>query len=61
MSNISKEDYKQVFEETIMSVLDGLTQQGIKAEIPETIDIVTTWVRYYWRKNGGDSIRSANV
>jgi hypothetical protein len=43
---IPEEDYKQVFEETIMSVIEGLIKHGKKADI-NAKEIIIRWARYY--------------
>lgn len=45
---ISKEDYEQVFEETVMSVIEGLVNHGKKAEIKNTVKIIKKWAEYFW-------------
>ena len=54
---ISKEDYIQVFEETIMSALDGWALLAVKSENEKFLEIMITWSKYYWRKHGGDILK----
>ena len=43
---IPKEDYEQVFEETIMSVIEGLIKHGKKADI-NAKEIIIRWARHF--------------
>lgn len=56
-SLISKEDYTQVFEETIMSALDGWAALAVKTDNEKFLEIMITWSKYYWRKHGGDKLK----
>jgi len=54
---INKEDYTQVYEETVMSVIDGLARLAVKNKNEKFLSIMLTWSKYYWRKHGGDKIK----
>ena len=47
---ISKADYHQVFEETVMSVVEGLVKHADKADIKDLKQILSKWCDYYQHK-----------
>jgi hypothetical protein len=57
---ISKDDLEQVYEETVMSVIDGLALYAVKSKNKNFLSIMLTWSKYYWRKYGGDEIQRIN-
>jgi hypothetical protein len=52
---ISKVDYHQVFEETVMSVVEGLVSHADKAGIKDLKQILSKWCDFYQHK-----IKSSN-
>lgn len=54
---ISKQDYQQVFEETIMSAIDGWAKLAVASENEKFLSVMLTWSKYYWREHGGDKIK----
>ena len=47
---ISKADYHQVFEETVMSVVEGLVSHANKADIKDLKQILVRWCDFYESK-----------
>ena len=47
---ISDEDYQQVYEEVLMSVIEGLIKLGKKAKIADTPYLIKKWTHYYWEQ-----------
>ena len=54
---IKKEDYQQVFEETIMSAIEAWAIHAIKSDNEKFLEMMITWSKFYWRKHGGDKIK----
>jgi hypothetical protein len=46
---ISSADYKQVYEETCMSVIEGLLKHAKRARISNAPQMLKGWIDYYWR------------
>jgi hypothetical protein len=44
---INKADYHQVFEETLMSIIEGLVKHAKKAEISDLRRMVCRWIDFY--------------
>lgn len=57
---IPKEDYSQVFSETLSSMLDGIMKLAVEAEIKDALHMVDTWSKFHWRRHGGDKIKRIN-
>ena len=55
--SISNEDYRQVFEETIMSAISGWAQLAVKTKNEAFLDLMLFWSKFYWRYYGGDKIK----
>ena len=44
---INENDYKQVFEETCMSIIEGLVKHAKKADIKDFKQMVDKWIIFY--------------
>jgi hypothetical protein len=55
---INKEDYQEAYEQTAMAVIDGLAHLAVANHDDRFLSIMLTWSKYYWRKHGGDKIKS---
>lgn len=51
---ITKEDYHQVFEETIMSLIEGLVTHSKNAEIKDLKAMLNKWCEFYENKDKED-------
>ena len=48
---IPKADYEQAFEETCMSIIEGLIKHAKKADINEAPLFMKKWIDFYWERS----------